>query len=55
MYLQEKILFDLDLWIKVTQSIPEYTPHYVTYAPVKFVVATSNSLGGDAFTRKNII
>ena len=26
----------------------------MTYVPAKFEVATSNSLGGDAFTRKNI-
>ena len=29
--------------------------HHETYAPAKFAVATSNSLGGDAFTRKYII
>ena len=30
-------------------------PQYVTYAPAKFEAATSNGLGGYAFTRKYII
>ena len=29
-----------------------YPLHHVTYTPAKFEVATSNSLGADAFTRK---
>ena len=52
MQLQENTLFDLDIGVKVTQNVAQYPPHQVTYAPVKFLVATSNSLGGDAFTRK---
>ena len=32
-----------------------YTVYIMTYAHVKIEVATSNSLGGDAFTRKFII
>ena len=37
----------------MTQNVAQYRLHRVTYSPViKFEVATSNSLGGDAFTRK---
>ena len=50
MHLQENTFFDLD--VKVTQTLVLYPLHYVTYAPAKFKVATSNGLGGDAFTRK---
>ena len=35
-------------------NVARYPPHHVTYAPVKFEVATSNGLG-DELTRKNII
>ena len=55
MHLQENTLFDLDHGVRVTQNVAQYPPPYVTYAAVKFVVAASNSLGGDAFTRKYII
>ena len=48
MHLQEKTLYDLDLGHKM---VAQYSLHYVTYAPAKIEVATSNSLGGDAFTR----
>ena len=40
--------FDIDLGVKVTQNIAQYPLHHVTYAPVKFEVAMSNGLGGDA-------
>ena len=53
MHLQEKHY--LGLWPKVTQNVAQYPRHHVTYAPAKFEVATSNSLGGFVFTRKNII
>ena len=43
--------FDLDPGGMVTQSVAQYPPHHVTYAPVKFEVATSKDLGY-AFTRK---
>ena len=43
------------LEVKVIQNDAQYPLHYVTYAPAKFEVATSNGLGGDAFTRKYII
>ena len=55
MYLHENTLFDLDFGVKVAQNIAQYSLHHVTYASAKFEVATSNSLGGDAFTRKYII
>ena len=44
-----------DLGVKVTQNVAHYPLHHVTYAATKLEVATSNSLGGDAFTRKYII
>ena len=55
MHLNENTLFDLDLWIKVTQDVAQYPLHHVTYSDSKFEVATSNSLGGDAFTSKYTI
>ena len=36
-------------------NVAQYSLHYVTNAPAKFEVATSNSLREDAFTRKSII
>ena len=48
MHLQENTLFDLDM------NVAQYPLHHVTYSPAKFEVATSNGLGGDAFTRKYI-
>ena len=48
------LTFDLDLPVKVTQNVAQY-PLHVTYSGTKFEVATSNSLGGDAFTRKYFI
>ena len=47
MHLQENTLF--------AQNVAQYPPHHVTYVPVLFADATSNSLGGYAFTRKYII
>ena len=57
MHLQENsiLTFDLDLGVKVTQNVAQYPLHHVTYSATKFEVATSNRLGGDAFTRKYII
>ena len=55
MHLQENTFYDLVLEVKVTQNVVQYPPNYMTYAPAKFAVATSNSLGEDAFTRKYII
>ena len=55
MLLQVNTLFDLDLGVTVTQNVTQYPLHHVTYSDTKFEVATSNSLGGGAFTRKYII
>ena len=52
MYFREKAVCDLDLGVKVRQDVAKYPLHGVTYALVKLEVATSNSLGGDAFIRK---
>ena len=54
MHLQDNTLFGLDLGVKVTQNVSQYPLHDVTYLGTKFEVATFNSLGGDAFTRKFI-
>ena len=51
MHLQENTVFDLDLGVKVTQNVAQFPLHHVTYSATKFEVATSNSLGGDTFTR----
>ena len=45
--LQENTVFDVGLWFEVTQNVAQYPLHHVTYAPAKFEVATSNSLGRD--------
>ena len=55
MHLQENSIYDLDLVVKATHNVVQYPPNYMTYAPTKFEVATSNSLGEDAFTRNYII
>ena len=47
-HLQENTLFDLDL----IRNVAQCPLHNVTYSATKFEVATSRSLGGDAFTRK---
>ena len=44
------LTFELDLGVKVTGNVAKYPLHNVTYSAIKFVVATSNSLGGDTFT-----
>ena len=36
--------------VKDTRYVAQYHLHHVTYALVKFEVATSKGLGGDAFT-----
>ena len=53
MHLHENTLFDLG--VKIPQDVAQYPLHHVTYSDTKFEVATSNSLGGDAFTSKYII
>ena len=52
MNLHENTLFDLDLWVKVSQDFAKYPLYHVTYSGTKFEVATSDCLGGDAFTKK---
>ena len=49
--------FNLDLRVKVTQNVARVpsTSCDLNNTPAKFKVATSNGLGGDAFTRKYII
>ena len=47
-------VFDLDLGIMVAQDFVQYPLHHATYAHTMFEVATSNGLGGDAFTKKKI-
>ena len=54
MHLQENTLYDLDLGVKVTYVVAQYSPHHMTYPPATFEVAMSNSLGKDAFTRKTL-
>ena len=54
MDLQESTSYDLDLGANVTQNDAKNHPHHVPYAPANFVVAMSNGLGEDAFTRKYI-
>ena len=51
MHLQEKTLYDLDLWVKVTLNVAKCPLHHVTYAPTEFEVTMSKALG-EAFTRK---
>ena len=51
MHLQENLIFDLDLGVKVTRNVAQYPLHHVTYSTTKFEVGTSNGLGGDTFTR----
>ena len=43
--------FDLELRVKVSQNIVQYSLNHVTYAATKFEVARSNGLGGDTLTR----
>ena len=49
MHLQENTIFYLFV-VKVTQNVAQFPLHHVIYAPAKFAVATSNSLGRVAFT-----
>ena len=55
LHLQENTLYGLDLVVKVTQNVVQYTPNHMTYAPAKSEGTTTNSLGEDGFTRKYII
>ena len=55
MHLHEKTLFDLDLWVKVTQNASKYPLHYVTLSDTKYEVATSDGLGGNTFTKTHYL
>ena len=55
MYLPKIHYLTFDLGVKDTQNAAQYPLHDVTYAPAEFEVASSKGLGGDAFTKKNII
>ena len=55
MHLQKNTFFDLGLGVKVTQNVAQYPLSLVTFSGTKLEDATSNSLGGDAFTRKCIL
>ena len=52
MHLQVNTLFDLG--VKFRQNVTQYPLHHVTYSGAKFEVATSNGLGGDAFTKNTL-
>ena len=45
------LTFDLDLGVKVTRNIAQYSLDHVTYLGTIFKVAMSKGLGGDTFTR----
>ena len=36
MHLQENTLYDIDLVVKVTQNVVQYSPNHMTYVPAKF-------------------
>ena len=66
MHLQENLIYDLDLGVKyplhnvnlgvkVTQNVSQYSLHHVTYAAAKFEATAANGLGGDKFTRTFIV
>ena len=42
-------------WPKVTPNVVQCPQNHMTFTPANFEIATSNSLGEDAFTRKYII
>ena len=55
MHLHENTLFYLDLGVKVTQDFAKYPLYHATYSDTKFEVASSDGLGGDAFTKINYL
>ena len=55
MHLQENTLYGLTLVSRSYIMLSSTLQNHMTYAPAKFKVATSNSLGEDAFTRKYIV
>ena len=55
LHLQQNSIHVFDFGVKVTRNVAQYSLHHVTYSATKCVVASSNGLGGDTFTRKYII
>ena len=55
MHLKENTLFDFDLEVTHQNNALEPRLHHVTDEPASFEVAMSNSLRGDALTRKYMI
>ena len=45
--------FDLYFGVKVTQNVAQF--YHVTYAPSKYEIAASNSLGGDALQENAVL
>ena len=54
-YLQKNTLYDLDLWVKVTQNVVQCSPNHKTFAPANLKLLRPTKLGENAFTRKYII
>ena len=50
-YIISPLTLTLTLGQGETLNVAQYPLHHMTYAPAKFKVAMSNSLGGNAFTR----
>ena len=44
----------VDIGVKVTRNVAQYSLHHVTHAPAKFKVASPNGLG-NAFTRNAVL
>ena len=44
----------MTLTLELHKMLPQYPPHHMTNASAKVEVATSNSLGGYAFTRNTL-
>ena len=50
----KKHYFTLTLVLRSRKILPKYPLYRVTYSDAKFEVATSDGLGGNAFTKKYI-
>ena len=57
MHLQENTFLPLTLTfvVKFTLNVTQNFLYHMAYSPARFEVSTSNSSGGDSFTRKCII
>ena len=49
------LFLTFDHGVKATGNVAQYPLHHVNYSDTKFEVGTSNSLGGDTFTRKKLL